>query len=980
MSCNNYTSIDRNVNHCGRFSPFNGGNFNQQGGFQAISWQGVPVQHERYASAPFLQERLNNKLNINVPGDDNDMVMYPSTIIETDNNYVLGGSSGGRGTACGNAAKYIDSGSDGDIYSILGHYPDRLSFKPLSSDEWFFYLFDTSDPVVGYPCYFLEDVDEVTTTTIPGNGLAEDDPNYDPGSSSSSTVSGNVCHPCTSLNCTAGSTNVEYTTQDGRIVEGRDPFPTLWTAGTTSNSIAFRYQGGLPTSNPISATEFDISGAGLTQTDAWDSAMSEGIDLTISDNPWADPEDIGFESIYVTDDGALNIGTAKTGLQVKIRYSPSTTVSGNTETITGTIVRLDEVVSPGVGYQVGDTFTITIPVNSGNISFTLHITGTGEVESSNPYTNYALVNAGDTVNGHEVLSVKHMDLNFNWHVLNIDGNGNDFVYDQVYTTNRGNQIKVKAGNGIADKGFIGGLYEFRNKSFQYMTADMNKQPNNLDDYRQPTARKKIKVNFSSASNTVTLKNGSDSTFVRAGYTVTSPSIPNNTYITNVNGSTVTLSNPSATVTGPAYEGEIIVTMIEIINGQIQDIQIADGGANWNKLNTLPKLELITATEPAGKPAVIDFSFVSGVLTSVSVKTRGSGYAQGSQIDIAVPKTMKARENIAWPSSDPKLDQSNAISDAVYGLPELQNAEQEGKFIEIDTATEYGKTPIDYNYEGGEIDTYEKFQLIIQRAANDKPRKKGDSRGLRHLRFKTTLRPRDLRAGMKKHQYEEFRFDNPTNEINDLKRVKGVLRTERLERALPDREDFDDLQWKTLDDRLSEPFAGVSPGAEKFIRQLVENDKIRKDEFIDLNSEAPEVTASGVKLAKYDREEVRTVRGSAFDLPCASQFTKYLLRQYKPDSRQTSSITITLNWEPANPSSCADSTGCATNFPYSNPGSSSGNTTIVYNSLGLDGPFGEGCRAFSATGSAVIRNDLTNGTIIYSKAVEARGNPYDFKCT
>ena len=220
MSCNNYTSIDRNEQHCGRYSPYNGGNFNQQGGFQTVSWQGVPVQHERYASAPFLQERLNNKLNINVPGDDNDMVMYPSTIVETDNNYILGGSSGGRGTACGNAAKYIDSGSDGDIYSILGHYPDRLSFKPLSSDEWFFYLFDTSDPVVGYPCYFLEDVDEVTTTTVPGNGLPPEDPGYDPGSSSSSTVSGNVCHPCTTLNCVSGSTNVEYTTQDGRIVEG----------------------------------------------------------------------------------------------------------------------------------------------------------------------------------------------------------------------------------------------------------------------------------------------------------------------------------------------------------------------------------------------------------------------------------------------------------------------------------------------------------------------------------------------------------------------------------------------------------------------------------------------------------------------------------------------------------------------------------------------------------------------------------------
>ena len=977
MSCNNYTDIDRNEKHCGRFSPYNGGNFNQQGGFQAINWQGVPVQHERYASAPFLQERLNNRLNINIPGDDNDMVMYPSTIVQTQNaDYVLGGGSGGRGTNCGNAAKFIRSMGKSETYAILGHYPDTLSFKPLSSDEWFYYLFDTSDPIVGYPCYFIEDVDRVTTTTIPGD---PNDPN-DPGSSTSDTVSGNVCHPCTTLNCTAGSTNVTYTTEDGRIVEGRDPFPTLWTAGTTSNSLAFRYQGGLPTTNPISATEFDFSGAGLSQTEAWDSAMSEGLDLTITDNPWADPGDIGFESIYVTDSGALNIGQTKTGLQVKIRYSPSTTVSGNTETITGTIIRLDEVVSPGVGYEVGDTFTITIPVNSGNISFTLHVTATGQIESSNPYTNYALINAGDTINGHEVLSVKHMDLNFNWHVINIDGNGQDFVYDQVYTTNRGNQIKVKAGHGIADKGFIGGLYEFRNKSFQYMTADLNRQPNNLDDYVQPTARKTIKVNFSSGSNTVTLKNSSDSTFVRTGYTVTSPSIPNNTHITNVNGSTVTLSNPSATVTGPAYEGELIVTMIEIVNGQIQDIQIGDGGQGWNKLNALPKLELVTATEPAGDPAVIDYSFVSGVLTSVSVKTRGSGYAQGSQIDIAVPKTMKSQENISWPSSDPTLDPSNGISDSVYGLPQFQNAPAEGEFIEIDTATEYGNTPIDYNYENEEIDTYEKFQRIIQRAANDKPKKKGDSRGLRCLRFKTALRPRDLRAGMKKHQYEEVRFENPINEINDLKRTKGILRTENLERSLPDREDFEDLQWKTLDKRLPDPLAGVSAGAEKFMRTLVENDKIRKDEFIDLNSEAPEVTASGKKLAKYDREEVRTVRGSAFDLPCASQYTKYLLRQYKPDTRQKSSINITLNWEPANPSSCADSTGCALNFPYSNPGSSSGNTTITFVSNGLTGPFGEGCRAFSATGSAMVRNDLTNSTIIYSKAVESRGNPYDFKCT
>ena len=74
----------------------------------------------------------------------------------------------------------------------------------------------------------------------------------------------------------------------------------------------------------------------------------------------------------------------------------------------------------------------------------------------------------------------------------------------------------------------------------------------------------------------------------------------------------------------------------------------------------------------------------------------------------------------------------------------------------------------------------------------------------------------------------------------------MLRTENLERDLPDREDYDDLKWQTLDDRLPDAFAS-SPGARKFMQQIVENDKLVSEEFIELNTEDPAVTASGTKL-------------------------------------------------------------------------------------------------------------------------------------
>ena len=109
----------------------------------------------------------------------------------------------------------------------------------------------------------------------------------------------------------------------------------------------------------------------------------------------------------------------------------------------------------------------------------------------------------------------------------------------------------------------------------------------------------------------------------------------------------------------------------------------------------------------------------------------------------------------------------------------------------------------------------------------------------------------------------------------------------------------------------------------------------------------------------------------------------MLRQFKPDSRNKSAIYITLNWEPTVSTSCADSTGCAISFPFvgADAGSTTSGdttTTISYTSI-LTGPFGEGCRSFSAEGQVDVYNDLTNGAYIYELAVNAYGNPFAFKC-
>lgn len=124
---------------------------------------------------------------------------------------------------------------------------------------------------------------------------------------------------------------------------------------------------------------------------------------------------------------------------------------------------------------------------------------------------------------------------------------------------------------------------------------------------------------------------------------------------------------------------------------------------------------------------------------------------------------------------------------------------------------------------------------------------------------------------------------------------------------------------------------------------------------------------------YKETLVETVQGPFSELPSASTYTKYMIRQYRPDPSREVKLKVTLSCEVAQkgcahvPCSPVGETGSTTN----NPDGST--TTITYGTL--TGPLGGGCRDWSATGDIIIQNDMTASTNTIGDAIERYGNPY-----
>ena len=119
--------------------------------------------------------------------------------------------------------------------------------------------------------------------------------------------------------------------------------------------------------------------------------------------------------------------------------------------------------------------------------------------------------------------------------------------------------------------------------------------------------------------------------------------------------------------------------------------------------------------------------------------------------------------------------------------------------------------------------------------------------------------------------------------------------------------------------------------------------------------------------------IETVQGTFNDLPVASTYTKYFMKQYRPDSSGPITLKITLGCEVAQ-AGCGH-VPCA---PVQSIGSSTTNadgSTDVTTFTPQVGPLGGGCRNWTATGSLEIFNDLTGSAQTFREACDAFGNPY-----
>ena len=170
-----------------------------------------------------------------------------------------------------------------------------------------------------------------------------------------------------------------------------------------------------------------------------------------------------------------------TGFRIKVEITPRYDESGATPVFQGTNWRVTELVAGGTGYSANNTFALSYPVthNDGTTStltMNVKVTSVGPLTIPSGSTSFNLLRPGDTINGHTITCTFHTDYsNFSYHVLYLDGSGSAFTKDTQYTSSRQHQITAVAGHGIPDRACLIGLYEFLEKSVQFLTADLDKE-------------------------------------------------------------------------------------------------------------------------------------------------------------------------------------------------------------------------------------------------------------------------------------------------------------------------------------------------------------------------------------------------------------------------------------------------------------------------------------------------------------------------
>ena len=219
---------------------------------------------------------------------------------------------------------------------------------------------------------------------------------------------------------------------------------------------------------------------------------------------------------------------------------------------------------------------------------------------------------------------------------------------------------------------------------------------------------------------------------------------------------------------------------------------------------------------------------------------------------------------------------------------------------------------------------------------------------------------------------EMKMDQDRRRIRQLpQKHYSEAATEPLRNVVKRQDDFNYLNDAPLDRKLKQ---GI-------VDEAARDDAQRQKDIDDITQKTiPEF--SNTKETYIER-----VQGSFSNLPEASQYTKYHLRQYRADTAISTSINITLSCTPVD-------IGCGhiTCPPPATPGNTFGsfeepldppdpndpdatqtvNTTTVATVSALLGP---GCQSWSVSGNMTIFHELSRAAVTVSEATAAYGNPY-----
>lgn len=874
---------------------------------------GVTFQHFEYP-----QNAIRTG-NYNIPARENNHVMYP--YIDSYTVPSTGGSTGsGSGPAAANCGKLSQTnpclttrGSDSAVPTIFhDYYPTELSFDFNFSDTWFGYLYDTSNNagIVGTPCYHIE------TETRTGD----------------SGGSRQICHPCTNFTAAPKETLLSYEASQDLTGDPDCPHPTLFGIGTNSDKIVFKYNA-LSTTVPNSVTDFSVRHGSDAFTDAWDG--SNGIAYESSQNPWQAGEE--FVSDFEIYD--FTSGQTKSNFIVKFRIEPIYDDSGASTVYSGTRWVLTEVLNFGTGYAVNDTFNLTFTHTHPDdtqttLTLDLKVTAVGQTENLTGSEGFDKLRVNDTINGHTITRTFHTDDDFGYHIVYVDGNGADFTKDTQYTSNRAHVITTVAGFGIKDRAMLVGLYEFLDKSLQFITADVNQNsPDAFNQLQQP-------VGF------ITLTNGAVSNVEFGGQVI---SLDLNTIVRNNGYSDV----DNLALTGGSGSGIEVSLITE--EGQIQEIQVtnpgsgyntgeeltipgavypgnnppadavirvglaANGGSGFKNLKVAPILEISPAPE-GGTDAEVEGTFTDGVLTNVVIKKPGSGYLEDAKPTLSINNIFEVNE-ILLKNDGHRADLVEEFQGILESIPNVSNSEVDTTATSQQIADVYAKVPSE----------------TLLTSQEPKIEIKSDPDRKRITQLSQTKFSKDATEPLKA-------IVEPTYDVNYLSSVPI---------------DDEDLKAIIRDDKKR-----IKDQGEKNI------DDITQKVYPEYDSK--------------QESKVETCIGSFTNLPTASTYTKYLMRQYRPDPSKETSITVKLTMNPVN-TGCAY-TGCTP------PGISSGyseeidtgetdpvtgdpiTTTYTY-SYSMSPLLGPGSKSWTATGKMKIFHDLTRGANTVTLATDAFGNPF-----